>query len=246
MAFDDKEYAKAYYQKNKDKAKERAKKWREDNPERYKEQNSSYYEENKECTLAKNKEDRKNNKEKYKEKEHKKYLKHKEKIIARVAEYNKTSELRPIYLNAYRQERAVKDIQFYMQRALRSGLYNAVKLGRMPRKKEYVYALTYLGCEVPEFKSCIESKFTDGMAWENWGKGKGKWQLDHIKPLCSFDLTNQEHLSEVCHHSNIQPLWHDDNMKKGPSLPIGMAAKRVHIRKQREAFSVKSETNIWP
>jgi hypothetical protein len=71
MAFDEKAYAREYYQKNKAKIKERAKQWREDNPERYKEQNSVYYESNRERTLELAKEDRKNNKENTKKKNEK-------------------------------------------------------------------------------------------------------------------------------------------------------------------------------
>jgi len=30
--------------------------------------------------------------------------------------------------------------------------------------------------------------------------------IDHIKPLCGFDLTNPEHLKIVCHFEQIQPF----------------------------------------
>ena len=49
------------------------------------------------------------------------------------------------------------------------------------------------------------------MAWKNYGK----WHIDHIIPLDSFDLTIREQLLEACHFTNLQPLWEEDNLKKG-------------------------------
>ena len=40
-------------------------------------------------------------------------------------------------------------------------------------------------------------------------------ELDHIRPLSSFDLTDPEQLKEAAHYTNIQPLLKNDNLKKG-------------------------------
>jgi len=144
MAFDEKAYAKEYYRKNQEKIKERAKQWRIDNPEQYVTQTKKHYEDNKDKTLLAAKEDRKNNQEKHQEQDRKKYLKYKDKIISRVTYYNKTSPLRPEYMRGYIKKRTVDDIQFYMQRELRRGLYNAVKKNWFLKKKECAMALDYL------------------------------------------------------------------------------------------------------
>lgn len=57
-------------------------------------------------------------------------------------------------------------------------------------------------------------KFQPGMTWENWGRGPGTWQIDHIKPLSSFDLTKRDELLQACHYTNLQPLWYDDHLAK--------------------------------
>ena len=67
-----------------------------------------------------------------------------------------------------------------------------------------------LGCEKDEFEKHIESKFTEGMNFKNYGD----WELDHIKPLSKFDLTKENEIKECFHYSNIQPLWMSDNRKK--------------------------------
>lgn len=56
----------------------------------------------------------------------------------------------------------------------------------------------------------IQSKFSGGMAWNNYGK----WHVDHIRPLSSFDLTTIEGLRAASHWTNLQPLWARDNLSK--------------------------------
>ena len=111
-----------------------------------------------------------------------------------------------------------------------------MKNDQVPQKKERVLALDYLGCTVEQFRLHIESKFKEGMTWDNWGTKEGEWQLDHIKPLAAFDLTDPEQLAVICHYSNIQPLWTKENAKKGSLMPNGEKPKRQHMRKNRESF----------
>jgi hypothetical protein len=61
----------------------------------------------------------------------------------------------------------------------------------------------------------LESKFLPGMTWENRGVKPGQWSIDHIKPLSAFNLTDRMQLLEACHYTNLQPLWHSDNVRKG-------------------------------
>jgi hypothetical protein len=65
-----------------------------------------------------------------------------------------------------------------------------------------------LGCSHDEFFKHIESKFKNGMSWDNMSE----WHLDHIVPL-SWCSTNEE-LFIYSHYSNIQPLFAVDNIRK--------------------------------
>lgn len=65
----------------------------------------------------------------------------------------------------------------------------------------------------------IESKFTDGMNWGNYGKGKNKWSLDHYLPLAKFNIEIDLHFKVVNHYLNIRPLWNHLNTAKKDSWP---------------------------
>ena len=69
-----------------------------------------------------------------------------------------------------------------------------------------------LGCDFEVFKSHIEKQFTKGMTWEN----KGEWHLDHIYPVSL--ARDEQHLIELNHYTNFQPLWAFDNLSKGNKI----------------------------
>ena len=75
-----------------------------------------------------------------------------------------------------------------------------------------------LGCNKLEFKSHIENLFKIGMTWENYGNKENQWSIDHITPLAAFNLFDYEQLLKANHYTNLQPLWHIDNMKKGSKI----------------------------
>jgi hypothetical protein len=75
--------------------------------------------------------------------------------------------------------------------------------------------LTLLDCSVAEFRAFIEAQWRPGMTWANWGRQRDCWQLDHIRPVASFDLNDPEQLRACFHYSNYQPLWTSENAAKG-------------------------------
>ena len=106
----------------------------------------------------------------------------------------------------YRKKRYVNNIQFYLSTNLRARLRSALKNG-----SKVGSAVRDLGCTIAELKTHLESRFVNGMSWEN----RGKWHIDHIRPLSSFDLTDRVQFLEACNWRNLQPLWAHENMAKG-------------------------------
>jgi hypothetical protein len=74
----------------------------------------------------------------------------------------------------------------------------------------------YLGCSSSDAVKHIEKQFKRGMTWANHGK---VWHIDHIVPLASFDLSNDDHVLMCCHYTNLQPMWASDNIRKGDTVP---------------------------
>jgi hypothetical protein len=76
-----------------------------------------------------------------------------------------------------------------------------------------IKSMELLGCSIEDFKKYFEST---GMDWNNYGK----WHIDHIKPICSFDFSDVEQIKLCFHYSNLQPLWAEDNLVKGSKIVI--------------------------
>ena len=64
-------------------------------------------------------------------------------------------------------------------------------------------SLDLLGCDAVKAKEHIQSQFTKGMSWENYGN----WDIDHIKPCSAFDLTNPDDQKQAINYKNLQPSW---------------------------------------
>ncbi len=82
---------------------------------------------------------------------------------------------------------------------------------RKKKAKKTNSTLILLGCTIKELISHFDKKFKKGMNWNNMNK----WHIDHIKPISSFNLSNPEEQKKCFHFSNLQPLWAEENLKKG-------------------------------
>jgi hypothetical protein len=82
----------------------------------------------------------------------------------------------------------------------------ARKIGRSP-----IPFTILLGCNKTQLFEHMVSLFTEGMTGDNYGE----WEIDHIRPICSFDLTDMEQMRQCFHYTNMQPLWREENRAKG-------------------------------
>lgn len=67
-----------------------------------------------------------------------------------------------------------------------------------------------IGCSKDDLRKHLESKFRDGMTWQNYGK---HWHIDHIVPLISAKSSDE--IKRLCHWINLQPLTAFENISKG-------------------------------
>jgi len=80
--------------------------------------------------------------------------------------------------------------------------------------------MNLLGCTIDEFKKEIEDQMDKNMTWDNYGLGENKWHIDHIIPCDAFDLTKEAEQYICFHHTNMQPLWGEENIRKSNKLDI--------------------------
>ena len=144
------------------------------------------------------------------------YQKNKERII-RYAQENRE---RIIAVSKIRhQERRKTDKGYSMKATIRSRVGNYIKFYG-GRKDSPTFGL--IGCTVDFLMEHLESLFGAGMTWDNYGAyrrgGPMKWQIDHIIPCAAFNLTDLEQQKECFHWTNCQPLWADENIRKGKRL----------------------------
>lgn len=69
-----------------------------------------------------------------------------------------------------------------------------------------------------ELKLHLESKFVEGMSWEN--HTKYGWHIDHVRPISSFNITSCdcEDFQKCWSLSNLQPMWWRENLQKNNKL----------------------------
>jgi hypothetical protein len=181
---------KIYASLNKERRSDYVKNYTNTNKDKISFYGKKYRQENKE----KIKKYRQENKEKIKETQSNYYKKNKELVLKKNSNY--------------RDKRLKNDPIFKFIHHIRSNIKNTFKRGNNQFRKG-ARTETILGCTIEEFRLHIEKQFTEGMSFEN----HGEWHLDHIKPISL--ATTEEEVIALNHYTNFQPLWAEDNLRKG-------------------------------
>lgn len=166
------------------------------NREQYKKYRKMYYQKHKKEIYNKLLIWRKENPEKLKQYNKKYYQSHRKKCLQRGSSYIKN--------------RLKTDTLFRLLYNLRSRVNKAVK----NNYKKSRTTLELLGCTIPELKQHLQKQFKKGMNWKNYGKGKKKWHIDHIKQCSIFDLSKLKEQRKCFHYTNLRPLWAKENLSR--------------------------------
>ena len=181
------------------------KKWRDKNDDKVKNRSQLYREENKEkikIYQEKNSDKIKSNLLKWKKNNPER---NKELILNwKKNNPNKVKEIRK------RQgKRSKLDIIFNLKNRLRCRLHHFLNKKVITKTSK---TFDIIGCSPIELKEHLERRFTDNMSWEN----RSLWHIDHIIPLSS--VKTEEEVYKLCHYTNLQPLWAEDNLKKSNKI----------------------------
>ena len=166
-------------------------------------------------SIEKNKKEyRKKNKESISEYNKKYHIQNKEKISQRKKNFKSIPENREKinqYMKEWTKKRREKDSLFKIACSLR-GRINRAFNSKFWKKNGNTQKL--LGESFEFVHKYIEVQFTKGMNWENYGE----WHIDHKIPL--YYAKNEEHLKSLCHYTNLQPLWANENLVKNKSIIV--------------------------
>jgi len=182
-----------------------------------------YYEENREKVKAQSKKYREENPEyhkKYYEKNPEKKRAHQKKWREENPEQisermKKRREENREKILAYRRRQYRENPIFRLLNNMRTGLRHCLAGVRKNSR-----TMQYVNMTPDELMDYLEGRFAEGMTRDNYGK----WHVDHIRPLASFDFTgpdSEEQLHMAWNYTNLQPLWATDNISKGAKYEEG-------------------------
>lgn len=116
--------------------------------------------------------------------------------------------------NKYRKEYINKNKEKWAVRNIVSQSFIRALKGQYSKSEK---TEELLGCTLQQAILYIESTFQEGMSWKNHGRCKdgdcsNVWHIDHKIPLAS--AKNEKELVKLCHYTNLQALWAEDNLSK--------------------------------
>ena len=117
------------------------------------------------------------------------YLENRDKLITQQREYKH---------NKYKT-----DNRFPLTCLTRSRIRQALN-----RKTKSSSTIDILGTDIETYRKRIEWQMTQEMNWSNI-------EVDHIKPICMFDLSKDEEFRKAFNWKNTQPLLKHDHQQKG-------------------------------
>lgn len=183
------ERARRWHEENRDRSRAKSAEWRTANPEKVKQANREAYAADKDAAKRRYAEWKENNR------------------AARAAYMQKWREDNPDKASQYSATRA-KSVQFRLENAVRcriwTGITRGSKRGRRTRD--------ILPFSIDELMAHLERQFLPKMSWDNYGK----WHIDHIIPLSSFEYSTPDDpdFSAAWSLNNLRPLWASDNLAK--------------------------------
>jgi hypothetical protein len=182
-----------WYKNNPEKARAKNAKWHRDNPEKARALSTKWAKNNPEKVKATRDEWKKNNRDKCR---------------AASAKWRKNN---PGYMAKYHQERRANDIDYKLKTSFTNRIGKSIK-----SNKQCKHSTDLLGCTPRYAHEHLERQFKEGMTWDNYGYYG--WHIDHIIPLSFFDFTDYEQQKRAWHYTNLQPLWAEENFKKGKKI----------------------------
>ena len=98
--------------------------------------------------------------------------------------------------------------------------------------------MNYIGCNIQYLREWFEYNFTAEMNWDNYASF---WSIDHIIPVCNFDLTLEDEKLKCWNWSNLMPVTIKYNSSK-KKIDINQVK---YIVEQLKKFKEEGSTTKW-
>ena len=106
-------------------------------------------------------------------------------------------------MNWYIKNRIKTDVNFRLIHNTRRRIHHALN-----GKTKSSSTRDILGIDIDTYRKWIEFQFTPDMTWNNI-------EIDDVKAICLFDISDDDQLKEAFNWKNTQPLLKQDNRQKG-------------------------------
>lgn len=115
----------------------------------------------------------------------------------------------------YQKNRINENIQVKIKLNVSRMIYQKLKK-RLASKETLSTFKDILPYTIEQLMNHLESQFEDGMTWENYGKGEGKWEIDHNIPDSWFNYksVHDKEFKKSWALENLQPMWSLQNTSK--------------------------------
>jgi hypothetical protein len=99
--------------------------------------------------------------------------------------------------------------------------------------------MNYIGCNIQFLREWFEFNFTSEMNWENYGSF---WSIDHVIPVCKFDLTDETQKYQCWNWTNLMPVSVVYNSSKKQKIDLNQVN---YIIEKIEKFKEEGSTTKW-
>ena len=120
----------------------------------------------------------------------------------------------------YKRRRYHGDPGYRLRSQLSSQLSLLLKTGFAGTVKRFSKVTRFTGLSTEEILAHFEAHLRTGMSPGNYGT---VWEVDHTRPVSSFDHTNEPEVYECWNPANLRPIFCDENRRKGDQTPVGRA-----------------------
>ena len=93
--------------------------------------------------------------------------------------------------------------------------------------------MNYIGCNIQYVREWIEYNFTEKMNWDNY---ETFWSIDHVIPICKFDLNLEDEKYRCWNWSNLIPI---------PLLIHDKQSNNPFFVQKLEKFKEEGSTTKW-